>query len=273
MKSISVVCRANEVRSRVIHAYLASSLPGVDIRSFGIDVKKGRRISQSLNRTMSQWGLGIQMTEAQDVSDHLDFVSESDFVIAADADIAQTLSDYNTTVFDLTKHAIDSLHVPEDPLGFADGDILVNNAKIIHCTIRLLQDINFESRNRRRISAIIPRVPTNISYDFEGFVIDARLKHSGEKIVSNFFDIKFDREMLISGQLHSCISENTILYSPSGEFFRPEETLISKEWFTFVDKVAKMGPVAVVTTPTFSGNIKYPDSYLASVLAGRAIYL
>jgi protein-tyrosine-phosphatase len=273
MKTISVVCRANEVRSRVVQAYLEYFLPGVEIRSFGIDIEKERRISQKLISSMKEWGLDIKTSGPRDVLTDLDFVSDSDFVIAADVDIARAIARYSSSVFDLTQHAIDAFHIPVDPVGFNASDTLINNAKVIHCTIRLLQHVTSESFYRNALSAIIPKVNSIIERDFEGYVIDARLKHYGEAVRSSESRLSFDREMLFSGQLESYVSEKRHLYAPRSEFFRPEQSLISREWLTFVQKVASMGPTVVITTPVFAGNISYPDSYLASVVAGTAHYL
>jgi protein-tyrosine-phosphatase len=256
-----------------VQAYLEYFLPGVEIRSYGVDIDKDGRISQKLIDSMEEWGLGIKTSGPKDLLTDLDFVADSDFVIAADADIAKEIAGCSSSVFDLTQHAIDSFHVPVDPVGFNASDVLINNAKVIHCTIRLLQDIASESLYRNAVSAIIPKVNSIIERDFEGYVIDARLKHYGEAVQSNESRLLYDREMLFSGQLESYVSENRFFYAPGSEFFRPEQSLISREWLTFVQKVASMGPTVVITTPVFAGNISYPDSYLASVVAGTAHYL
>jgi protein-tyrosine-phosphatase len=274
MNTISVVCRANEVRSRVVQAYLMHRFPKTTIRSYGIEIDKKGAISRRLINSMKNWGLEIHADPPVDFYNDLDFIENSDFVIAADSHIASEILGNNRKVFDLTKYALDDSHVPADPLGYDTTQMLINNAKVIHCTFRLLNEFNSDAIHKNMICAAIPKESNPISYEnFEGYVIDARLKHYEETEYSNKLRLKFSQEMLMSGQLESMISSEIFLYTPMREFHRPEETLLSRRWLDFIEKISKNGPTVVITTPRSSPTMDYPDSYLTSVLASAAKYI
>jgi protein-tyrosine-phosphatase len=273
VKKIAIVCRANEIRSRVVQAFVSQRFPGAIVKSFGVDVNEKNEISRSLISSMSQWGLVLDATSPKSLNTELDFISECELVIAADSLIADKVRKFSDQVIDLTVYALDSAHIPCDPINFPRLDILINNAKLIHCVIRILNQRD-PVGSWNSVTAVIPMQPVTISSrDFEGYVIDARLKHFENRFEKPGTAITFSGEMLYSGELEALVSERHISYVPSGEFNRPEQALLSSQWHSFVQKVSTLGSTVVITTPREAGNAKYPDSYITSALAGSALYI
>jgi protein-tyrosine-phosphatase len=273
MRKITIVCRANEIRSRVVEAFLSKQFPSAIVKSFGVDVNEKNQISRSLILSMDRWGLTIDTNPPRKINSDLKFVFESDLVIAADSVIADEVREFSNRVIDLTEYSLDTTHIPSDPINFNRLDTQINNAKLIHCVIRILNR-NYFDGSGSNITAMIPLQPTSISVrDFEGYVIDARLKHFEENLDNSGTSIFFNGEMLYSGELEALVSERHISFIPSGEFNRPEQALLSTQWCAFVRKVSSLGPTVVITTPRGAGNMKYPDSYIASALAGSAMYI
>ena len=115
---ISVVCRANEVRSRIMEGYIQKRFPQLEVRSFGTDVVKENRISSQLIREMNYWGLEVKQSSPTPLSSDLEFVSASDMVISADQKIFEELSEKGIVSTNICNFAVDDWHIPYDPIDF-----------------------------------------------------------------------------------------------------------------------------------------------------------
>jgi protein-tyrosine-phosphatase len=267
---VGVVCRANEVRSRIIEGYLRKRFPNFDIRSFGTEVNVKNKISSVLCREMSNWGIEISSSPPQSFLQDIDFLSNSNFIISADITVANSLGEKGIDSYDLCDFAIEGSHIPADPIDFFGDKYLVNAAKVLHCAARFASRVIVNSSGYESISAI--EVSGDSAFDLNrsvDYVVDARLRHIHEFTPLNGEIRYFDESELFSGALHSNLSRETRVYRPRFEFQRPELALISEEWATFVKGIANFGAVSVITAHASTNNRQLWDPYLGSILAAR----
>ena len=271
MIRLSAVCRANEVRSRLIEGYINSYHSGFENCSFGIDVSGEVRNISLLNSIMTSWGIEYEVNRTRSCSQNLDYLKSSKLVIAADAAIQEYLLELGLNSINLTQFAVDSLHIPQDPIGFDSRDFAINSAKVVHCAARLIAAHFNESPNRYRVTALIPGSHAkNIDFGLSCYVIDARLRSVGQKISHDEAPVIFSQKAIQDGSVKEHISPGRHFYSPSFEFNNPERTLLSKNWREFVQGIAILGPTCVITAPQ---NELIWDSYLTSILADVTEYI
>jgi hypothetical protein len=112
------------------------------------------------------------------------------------------------------------------------------------------------------------KIPLDL--DFNGYVIDARLRTSGTKL-PQWKNYGFFREQdLFEDESSVLFSSDIKYYLPEFEFRSPETTFLSTSWRRFVARVSELGPTFLITEPLQSNN---SDSYLTSILAKELIYL
>jgi hypothetical protein len=170
----------------------------------------------------------------------------------------------------LCDFAIENSHIPVDPIDFFGDSYLVNAAKVLHCAARFTSRVIVNNSEYESIS--VTEIKGDSGFDFNGsvdYVVDARLRHIHEFTPLNGEIRYFDESELFSGTLHSTLSRETRVYRPRFEFQRPELTLISEEWATFVKGVANFGAVSVITAHSSTNNRQLWDPYLGSILAAR----
>lgn len=267
---VGVVCRANEVRSRIIEGYLRKHFPEFDIRSFGTDVNAKNKISSVLCREMSNWGIEISSSPPQSFLQDIDFLNNSNFIISADRNVAKSLGEKGIDSYDLCDFAIESSHIPADPIDFFGDRYLVNAAKVLHCAARFASRVIVNNSEHESISALA--IKGDSAFDFNDsvdYVVDARLRHIHEFNHLNGEIRYFDESELFCGTLHSTLSRETKIYRPRFEFQRPELALISEEWAAFVNGVANFGSVSVITAHAATSDRHLWDPYLGSILAAK----
>lgn len=271
MRQVAVVCRANQVRSRIMHAFLQHRYPQIESKSFGTAPESGKQPNLLLEETMTCLGLDCEKGPSKSWADYESFLRSSDLIISADDSIKSVLDDHGFNSRSLSDFAIDFSHNPEDPVGFTASRFVSNSAKIIHCTARLMCSVLGENTGKFNLTAITQLDPLSpVSVPEKGYVIDARIKHLGEPLRLPQKPVFFSEEMFNSGMFASTIDPLKYHYAPDFEFRNPERVFISRNWEMFVRGVSDLGPTYVVTSPRVSG---VWDSYLATTLARRVLYV
>jgi protein-tyrosine-phosphatase len=274
MQTVAVVCRANEVRSRIVEAYLNLALSGCQVRSFGTEVRKSAKVSSEFIATMHNWGLKVTTHAPCNVESGKSFIQSADLVVAADSQIFAIVRDMNRNSVNLTDFALDESHVPIDPIGLTRNAFLENISKVVHCTSRLLDSYTPSSPNNREILAVIPQSARFVPYlKSDGFIIDSSFGGYQSKAQSNLEVIWFAESDFRSGNILNLVRKNFVQYSSKYEFLKPEQVLISSIWKDFVEKVALTGPTEVITQPLGRKNSESWQPYLASRLAHAVKYI
>lgn len=270
---ISVVCRANEVRSRIIEGYLQKRFPQNEIRSFGTDVVKGNRISSQLTREMKNWGVEIRQTPPTSIFSDPDFIRTSDIVICADNKVSEVLSREGIYSINICDFAVDDRHIPFDPIDFSSDKYLANAAKVLHCTARMVSEV-FDKQFRENSIWSYATSERSISDLLrpDAIVIDARLRKSVNQALLSGETKFFEERELLDGSLISTLENGTMVYAPKFEFRQPEKTLLSNDWSDFVRAVTRFGPVNVITAPLAVNGRALSEPYLASLVADYVEY-
>lgn len=270
---ISAVCRANEMRSRIVEGYLQKRHPEFDIRSFGTNVGQKGLIPSQLTREMITWGVEIRQTPPTSVICEFDFIKKSDIVISADDEISAKLARVGIASINICDFAVDDLHVPQDPIDFSSDKHLANAAKVIHCTARMISEVFDNESNVHSIwTHITSENAITDSLRNDAIVIDARLRHSSKGALSTGESRFFEEDELLSGSLISTLDTGTRIYAPRFEFREPEKTLLSDSWSDFVKALSNFGPLDVITTPLSVNGRELWDPYLASLVAEHVEY-
>jgi protein-tyrosine-phosphatase len=268
MNRIAAVCRANEVRSRIIEGYLKSHLRESEIKSFGTSITIGNQLSSTLIRKMDDWGIEINRSRPRSFLEDLDFLRQASFVLSADSETVIELAKHGIASLNICDFAVDNLHTPVDPLHFLNDQFLANAAKVVHCTSRLMSRVIEQKPSLALCTIFISSDNTEkIPTESGNYVIDARLRSVHDFRLGSQ-EVRYFRENeLLDGTLSSSLNRETKFYSPKFEFRAPERALLSIEWESFIRGVANFGPVTVITTHTQTKSRELWDPYLASILA------
>jgi len=261
------------VRSRIIASFLQNRYPQFEIRSFGIEVEPKNRISSSLTREMKKWGLEIDQTPPTSILTATDFLESSEFIISADAEISDYLSQKGYSSLNICEFALDKSHVPEDPINFKSDRYFANAAKVLHCASRMVSKV---IENREETVGIVTFTSTQNGAGaprVDAILIDARLRRISNEINDLETLRLFEEQEILDRSLVASLHNGTKFYSPKFEFREPERVLLSNDWSIFVNSVSKFGPVDVITTPLgINGRLLW-EPYLASIVAERVEYL
>jgi protein-tyrosine-phosphatase len=270
---VSVVCRANEVRSRIIEGFLKSRFPQIEVRSFGTDVDRNGRISSQLTRVMNHWGIEINEDPPVSISSEVDFLHDSSIIISADEEISKKLRRKGISSTNLCDFAIDKHHIPDDPLNFPTDLYFVNAAKVLHCTARLISEIIERQPKPVSIRSHITSEDDSLQFlALDEIVIDARLGRSAGEFNRPGETRYFEEAEILTGSAISTLHSETKFYAPKYEFRQPEKTLLSSNWALFVKGVSSFGSISVITTPLSSHGRQLWDPFLASILAEHVQY-
>ena len=273
--TVAVVCRANEVRSRIVEAIIRRDHPYVDTRSYGTSIAKNGILDSNLLTLSSAWGLELQTHNPRCFKSDLDFLRSADLVIAADLKVYDQIKHLNLNTINLTNFAIDAVHIPYDPVGLSLTGFLENISKIIHCTFRLLDKIFPPLPKQFNITVTVPRSEDSvISSISDSFFVDARLRKldSSDRLVRNS-TYEFQESELFDGSLIASVDKNISLYKAKFDFIQPEMTLISKQWAEFLRKLASLAPLTVLTEPLVARNARLWTPYIASHAADSIYYV
>jgi protein-tyrosine-phosphatase len=271
---ISTICRANEVRSKIIEGYLRKLYPNFEIRSFGTEVVEGNRISSSLTRLMNGWGIQINQAPANSIFSQIEFINTSNLVISADGEVSDKLDLIGISSINVCDYAIDHFHTPFDPINFRGDEFIANAAKVIHCTARMISQVIKHQENNGSIW--VYTTSDNAIQDYlrkDAIVIDVRLRHRPKPLGFRDETTFFEEQELLDGSLFSKLHSGIKTYLPKYEFRNPEEVLLSDKFSEFVSKVSSLGEVELITSSLTEHDIFQSEPYLASILAERVIYL
>ena len=109
-----------------------------------------------------------------------------------------------------------------------------------------------------------------LELDFDGYVIDARLRTSGDILAHPSKPRFFKEQDILSGKTSQLLREGHRYFSPKYEFGKPEIIFLSYNWMSFVLEVSKLGPTYLITEPL---QAHHADPFLTSIVANKAIYL
>ena len=273
--TVAVVCRANEVRSRIVEAIIRRDHPYVDTRSYGTSIAKNGILDSNLLTLSSAWGLELQTHNPRCFKSDLDFLRSADLVIAADLKVYDQIKHLNLNTVNLTNFAIDPVHIPIDPVGLSLNGLLENISKTIHCTFRLLDKAFPPLPKQFNITVTLPRSEDSIiSSISDSFFVDARLRKldSSDRLVRNS-TYEFQESELFDGSLIASVDKNISSYKAKFDFSQPEMTLISKQWAEFLRKLASLGPLTVLTEPLMARDTRLWRPYITSYVADTLDYL
>jgi len=268
VNDISVICRANEVRSPTVAAYLKNLIPDLKVNSFGTDITRGSLSNSDISRYLNQWGIEFQQQLTKSVSDHIAEVTKTNFVIACDEKIVRSIASVCPDVVNLQEYAIDNQHIPVDPISFSQKDFLENLCKVLHSTMRFSIQKYLPSSSD---FASIAKQVTDPIIDFQkfpdGVYIDTRIKT--KNLYRNIPDQVrwFTEEELRSGRLAKNVAQHVAVYAPRFEFRHPELCLLSRQWIEFVRAVETFGSTTLLIEKFDSSKSTNSCSYLATSLA------
>jgi len=257
-----------------MEGYLRKRYPYFEFQSFGTDVVEGNRVSSSLTQLMNEWGIQINQAPTKSVFSQMEFINTSNLVISADREVSDNLHLIGIPSINICDYAIDHFHIPFDPINFRSNKFIANAAKVIHCTARMISQV---IKHQEKISSIW--VYTTSDNDFQNYlrneaiVIDVRLRHRPKQLRFRDEITFFEEQEILDGSLISKLHPGIKTYLPKYEFRKPEEVLLSDEFSEFVSKVSSFGEVEMLTTPLAERDELQWGPYLASILAGRVIYL
>lgn len=270
---VSVVCRANEVRSRIMEGYLQKRFPQLEVRSFGTDAVKENRISSHLTREMNDWGVEIRQTPPASIYSNLDFIKASDTVISADSRVSEELSREGIFSINVCDFAVDEQHIPFDPIDFSSDKYLANAAKVLHCTAKMVSEVFDEQSSENSIWAYSTSESSIQGLLRPGaIVIDARFRKSAHQSLPSGDTRYFEEQELLDRSLISTLVIGTKVYASKFEIREPEKILLSNDWSDFVREVSRFGPVNVITAPLVANGRALSEPYLASLVADYVEY-
>ena len=274
VRTVAVVCRANEVRSRIVEAVILRDQPSVDTRSYGTSIVENRILDSNLLTLSSAWGLELKTHNPRSFKSDLDFLRSADLVIAADLKVYDQINHLNLNTVNLINFAVDSVHIPIDPVELSLNGLLENISKTIHCTFRLL-DKTFPSLPKQfNITVKLPRSEDSIiSIKSDAYFVDARLRKldSNDRLVRNS-TYEFKESELFDGSLIASVDKNISSYKAKFDFSQPEMALVSKQWAEFLCKVNSIGPLTVLTEPLMARGARLWRPYIASYVADTIHY-
>jgi len=265
---ISVICRANEVRSPTAAAYLKYLIPDLNINSFGTDTSRISKHNSYVAKYLMDWGIEFHRQRPESVKDNIDQISKAKTVLACDEMIVQNVSSIRPDVLNLKNFAIDNQHKPLDPISFSAKDFADNLSKIIHCTIRFsISEYSTLGLPFTSSASLVPRTVFNFRNYPSSTYIDTRLK------TRNLYENMpnqvhwFTEQELQSGQLAKGVDPQISVYAPKFEFRRPEFSLMSRQWIDFVRAVEALGPTTLLVENFEASKSSNACSYLATALA------
>jgi len=269
--SISCVCRANLIRSRVMESYLKRIFPEAQVNTFGYEAQEGEIPPKIISKIVSPWGLSVNISPSKNCSNNLELIEESKLVVAADFETRDYLLDLGIPSVLIQDFALRSEYIPSDPTDLDRKELTTNLAKVVHCTARL---INFYFLNEKsKISSYESlEAIDSINSKWHSITIDSRLRNVDSKELMKLASeqvVFFTESDILSGEILDLASPNIRLYLPRYEIGSPEELLISEQWKFFVKSVSTYGDLLILTVPS---EINAPESLFSSILAGRTLY-
>jgi len=274
IKTLAIICNANEIRSRIIESLFRQNFPHIEIRSYGININLGRNKNPGFFYLMNDWGIDIQDRVPKDFTTNLSFVSTADLVIASDSFVYSKVLPFNTETENLVDYAIDENHIPVDPINMSEIDFRKNLAKLIHCTFRLINKLSPIYAFQSKITALIPQLEKDFfRREPNSFIIDARfIKRATDSRLPErtYF---FEEDELLNGKILMFAAKEIETYRAKNEFLQPEKVLISNNWVKFIGKIAEHGPTTIICEPITTQNLPLWKAYLTSSVADVLIYL
>jgi hypothetical protein len=227
-----------------------------------------------LTQEMGRWGIDVSQSSPSSAFAEIDFLNESSLVISADSDVSMSLTRSGVSSVNICDFAIDKQHIPADPLNFANDMYFANAAKVLHCTIRMINQTIEQAPRRTSIwTHVTSEVDSAHSMRSDVILVDARLRRSSKDVRPYSETRFFEEHEVLDGSLTATLQSETRFYSPKYEFREPERILLSNNWSIFLSNVSTFGAVDVITTPlSVHGRLLW-DPYLASILAEQVKYL
>jgi protein-tyrosine-phosphatase len=274
VKTVAVICRANQVRSRVAEAVLLQDYPDMVVKSFGTSVADFANVDQSFVGLMSHWGLDLSHHKPRSVDSELEFIVSADLVVAVDDRVLAQIGRLNKRTVNLLDYAIDLQHSPVDPAGMAKDTFLQNVAKIIHCTRRLSDTFEPTIPQSNRIILLVPKSEEfHFLQEPDSFYVNASFIKPNYDFKQHAQLCSFEESRIADRSILSLVNPESRHYEARFEFNAPEKVLNSPAWKEFIRKVSSFGPTYVITEPLMAGGIDHWKPYLATYLADEVRYL
>jgi len=268
----------NQARSPFAQAVLERNFPEDEISSTGITAIQGTSILESVVSTAKNWGVPITQAHSRSLSQAESDLFEADLIIAAEnvqRDAIMSLG-VNGNVRSYEEILDDQDFIPVDPAGLLPDAMSRELGKVGALTLRAaIEAKGFE--HAHTIHAVIAHGVSDLAIalahaqmarNAEGAIlVDVDLR---APIINEIEDLGLERIFFDVDQLadfeHSQISSNQILTHIKQVDF-PERYFLSPEWRQWIQRLADVASVVLVTAPRHSRMRRLPDSYLASYMA------
>lgn len=274
VKTVAVICRANQVRSRVAEAVLRQDYPDMVVKSFGTSVEEFASVDHSFIRLMSHWGFALSHHNPRSIDSELEFIMSADLVVAVDDRVLAQIGRLNKRTINLLDYAIDLQHSPVDPAGMARDSFLQNVAKTIHCARRLSDTFEPTIPQSNRIVLLVPKSEEfHFLQEPDSFYVNASFIKPNYDFEQHAQLCSFEESRIADRSILSFVNPESRLYEARFEFNAPEKALNSSAWKDFIRKVSSFGLTYVITEPLLAGGINHWKPYLATYLADEVKYL
>ena len=275
---IVTVCRMNQARSPFAQAVLERNFPEDVVSSTGVEAYEGAAILESVVETARNWGIPISQNSSRSLSNAASDLLEADLVITAEnshRDVIRNLGVKNEVV-SYEEILEDQDFVPIDPSGLLPDAMSRELGKVGALTLRAA--INAKGfAHTHHIHVVIPHGVSDLGIALahaqmsriaEGAIlIDVDLR---APLVNEIEDLGLERIFFdvdqISIQDIPAISNSQILTHIRQVDF-PEKYFLSPAWRNWIQQLANIAPLVLITAPRHSKARRLADSYLASYMS------
>lgn len=275
---IVTVCRMNQARSPFAQAVLERNFPEDQISSTGVAAIEGTPVLDAVVATAKNWGVTINQHSSRALSSASGDIARADLVITAEnihSDAIRNLG-FNGTVRSYEEIVEDPDFVPIDPVGLLPDAMSRELGKVGALTLRAALDAKGYP-HMYDIHVVIPHGVSDIGLALataqmarvqNGAVLvdaDLRAPLNNEIEDMGLERIFFDVDHFGVSEIATITTEQILTHNRQVDF--PERYFLSPAWRTWIQQLANLSPVVIVTAPRHSRARRLADSYLASYMA------
>jgi protein-tyrosine-phosphatase len=268
----------NQARSPFAQAVLERNFPEDQISSTGVAAIDGTTILDSVVTTAKNWGVGISQNSSRGLSKAIEDLMRADLVITAEnvhSDVIRNLG-YTGNVRSYEEILEDQDFIPQDPGGLLPDAVSRELGKVGALTLRAALDVK-GFPHRHEIHVVIPHGVSDLGVALahaqmsritEGAILlDADLR---APLVNEIEDLGlervfFDIDQVDFAEIPTVGSQQILTHSRQIDF--PERYFLAPSWREWIQKLADISPIVIITAPRHSRMRRLADSYLASYMS------
>ena len=266
-REIEVVCKRNEARSPFLAAFLKLHLPDAEMSSSGVAPTLKSVNNLIAKNIATEWGFEYTVAKVKATSMEVGARLHLPVDPFVQSELEKILTPEKILSLDLGKNS-SAIFTPLDPVNCNQNEMKYELAKLLGFGVLQLRQV-ITAYFPSDIEAIIPQNPSSTLHIFADLqermikenliIVDASLKESNRKLIQ-----------VPDGVLHNPLDLPVLgaIYSSVFEYPEPEKLLSSLKWRGWLDQLAALGKVIIVTPPIEDegGNTVY-DSHLAAIWA------